>query len=76
MHMDTPLKYFKNHQRKGVIMKSLNHHYETESAELLKLRREKHKERRRRQISAFYESVASQNADRVIFLFDSDLNIA
>ena len=57
-------------------MMTINNRNTIESAELLKLRREKRKERRRRQLDAFYESMKAQNADKVIFLFDNDLNIA
>ncbi len=64
-----------NHKRKGIMM-TINNRDMNESAELLKLRREKRKERRRRQLDAFYESMNAQNADKVIFLFDNDLNIA
>ena len=46
------------------------------SDELLRLRREQRRERRRRQINAFYKSIGAQNADKVIFLFEPDMNIA
>ena len=49
---------------------------DTNADELMKLRREKRRESRRRQMSAFFESVSSQNTDKVILLFSNDLNIA
>ena len=49
---------------------------EMSSAALLKMRREKYKERRRRQLDGFYRNLAEQNTDKIIFLFDTDLNIA
>ncbi len=49
---------------------------DAESAELLKMRREKRRERRHRQLDSFYESMKAQNADKLIFLFDTDTNIA
>ena len=45
-------------------------------SELLKLRREKRRERRARQLQAFYRSIYSQNTDKIICLFDNDMNIA
>ena len=67
-----------NHKRKGSIMttKSYTDRENTESAELMKLLREKRRERRRRQINAFYESLDAQNADKLILLFDNGMNIA
>lgn len=65
-----------NHKRKGTIMTTTNNQYDMNSTELLRLRREKRRERRRQQMNAFYESMKSQSADKVIFLFDNDLNIA
>lgn len=50
--------------------------YGFNSPEMQALRREKRRERRRRQLEAFYENMAAQNADKLILLFDSDLNIA
>ncbi|MBR1532739.1 MAG: hypothetical protein IJ639_00075 [Ruminococcus sp.] len=57
-------------------MTTTNNQYDMNSTELLRLRREKRRERRRQQMNAFYESMKSQSADKVIFLFDNDLNIA
>ncbi len=67
-----------NHKRKGLIMttKTYNDSGKTNSAELMKLLREKRRERRRRQINAFYESLDAQNADKLILLFDNGMNIA
>ena len=71
----TASSFNKFYQRKGIVM-TTDKYMDPNAAELLKLRREKHRERRRRQLEAFYESMKSQNADKVIFLFDNDLNIA
>ena len=67
-----------NHKRKGYIMttKTFTDSDKTESAELMKLLREKRRERRRRQINAFYENLDAQNADKLILLFDNGMNIA
>ena len=67
-----------HHKRKGTIMTTLFRTNQTDSnsTEMLKLRREKIRQRRRRQMNAFFDSVKAQNADKVIFLFDNDLNIA
>ena len=56
--------------------KTYNDSDKTDSAELMKLLREKRRERRRRQINAFYESLDAQNADKLILLFDNGMNIA
>lgn len=67
----------KYHKRKVTTMTdTIIRHYDTDTDELHRLRREKHRERRRRQLSAFYENMRAQNADKLIFLFDNDLNIA
>lgn len=75
--MFPPINTTINHKRKGSIMTAKNmYNNEIESAELLKLRREKRKERRRQQMSAFYDNMRAQTSDKLIFLFDNDLNIA
>ena len=48
---------------------------DTNADELMKLRREKRRERRRRQMSAFFESVSSQNTDKVILLFSNEYRL-
>lgn len=70
--------YYQNHRRKVTTMtnNTIIHPADMNSGQLMKLRREKRAERRRRQMNAFYENLAAQNADKIIFLFDNDLNIA
>lgn len=69
-----PYYYFK---RKVTTMNTYNTAQQTsDNAELLKMLREKRRERRRRQLSSFYKNMAAQNADKMIFLFDNDMNIA
>ena len=67
-----------NHRRKVTDMTTykMNSQNESERADLMQLRREKRRERRRRQLDAFYRSITEQSADKLIFLFDSDMNIA
>lgn len=70
--------FYQNHRKKVMTMTTDTSMYtgRSDSAKLLKLRRDKLAERRRRQMSAFCENYAAQNADKVIFLFDGDKNIA
>ena len=76
MNILIPTLITKNHiQREESIMTTYTD-TNNKTDELLRLRREKRRERRRRQLSAFYKSVSDQNADKVIFLFDADMNIA
>lgn len=65
-----------HHKRKGTIMTTKISRHDMNSSELQKLLREKRKARRRQQISAFYENMKAQTSDKLIFLFDNDLNIA
>lgn len=75
--MIPPINTNHHHKRKGFIMTAKNmYKNETDNAQLLRLRREKRKERRRQQMSAFYDSMRAQSSDKLIFLFDNDLNIA
>lgn len=64
------------HKRKVSDMTNTHMKNNEYSDALLRLRREKQRERRRRQWDAFFENIGAQNADKVIFLFDNDLNIA
>ena len=57
-------------------MKQSINYDRSESAALQRLRREKRRQRRQQQINEFFESMSVQNADKVIFLFDNDLDIA
>lgn len=69
--------YHQNHRRKVTTMTNqIIYSADMNREDFLKLRREKRAERRRRQMNAFYENLAAQNSDKIIFLFDNDLNIA
>lgn len=67
-----------NHRRKvnTVTKQSIMNSNDLERSELMRMRRERCAERRRRQINAFFDNMSAQNADKVIMLFDGDLNIA
>ena len=71
-------RFIQNHRKKGTKMTTniIAFQKDIESTELFRARREKRRERRRRQIDAFFRSVNDQSADKMIFLFNQDMNIA
>lgn len=78
MNMMIPFTSHPNHHKRKVSTMTNDNTQRSDitPSELLELRREKRRERRARQLQAFYQSIYSQNTDKIICLFDNDMNIA